>query len=133
MLGNSNINYVMGREAALNYYVYPNSTVLLMDSVADIFYTVSTDNVGNKTVRTFEFTEVKEQNQSPYVTRDELKSILMEVMGGVRNEHNQTTVNAADSRTGTGNVPAVSAESGRVCEQLFTTEPGSKPTGTDAD
>ena len=55
------ITKVNGRDSALQYQLPPNSTSpALFDNNGKVFYVVSTDGTGMKTVETFDFTPHKE-------------------------------------------------------------------------
>ncbi len=82
---NNGINWVQGIEGAKAWQLEPNSNVMLLDSENDgKFYIKTSDNVGMCTLRTFDFIEVTNESttsasvdMSNYVTRDELKDIIL--------------------------------------------------------
>lgn len=77
-----NINWVQGLEGAKAYQIYPNSSVILMDSENDnTMYIKTSDHVGISKIRTFKYEEVEEV-QKNYVTREE----VLEMLKGVNNE-----------------------------------------------
>ena len=49
--------YVHGEQAAQSYPIQPGSTLRLWDDTADIFYMKTSDQAGNVTIRTFNYTE----------------------------------------------------------------------------
>ena len=49
--------YVHGEQAAQSYPIQPGSTLRLWDDTADIFYMKTSDQAGNVTIRTFDYTE----------------------------------------------------------------------------
>lgn len=71
------LKIVNGRSSAEQYFMYPNSRVLLMDSTCDRFYLKETDSSGMAKISTYEFKQVqdvpKEQN---YVTREEFEELI---------------------------------------------------------
>lgn len=77
-----NINWVQGLEGAKAYQIYPNSSVILMDSENDnTMYIKTSDHLGISKIRTFKYEEVEEV-QKNYVTREE----VLEMLKGVNNE-----------------------------------------------
>jgi hypothetical protein len=94
---NNGITWVQGIEGAKAYQLTPNSNVLLMDSDNDgVFYIKVSDNVGMCNLRTFNYVETtnqqntstyqqKEVDMSIYVTKDELNEILKSIKGGKTN------------------------------------------------
>ena len=58
----NNLLRVTGPESAKAYSLPPNSNVVLFDADNPVFYIKSTDDSGFTTLRTFEFTEVNNQN-----------------------------------------------------------------------
>lgn len=77
-----NINWVQGLEGAKAYQIYPNSSVILMDSENDnTMYIKTSDHVGISKIRTFKYEEI-EETQKNYVTREE----VLEMLKGVNNE-----------------------------------------------
>ena len=75
---------VNGIEGAKAYQMSANSTVALFDSNEDIMYIKTTDGAGFPSIRTFSFTEVKEQNkpiqQVDYISREEFEEFKKELM-----------------------------------------------------
>lgn len=88
------INWVQGEAGAKSFLVTNGSSVLLMDSEAEVFYIKSVDMSGMPTMRTFEYKEVHpnggEQTTPPvampsipetpmnYVTREEYDNIVQQ-------------------------------------------------------
>ena len=72
-----NLIRVNGIEGAKAYQMSANSIVSLFDANDDIMYIKSTDGAGFPSIRTFSFTEVKEQNkpiqQVDYISREEFE------------------------------------------------------------
>ena len=52
--------FVNGIEGARAYQMYPNQTVLLMDSDSPLCFMKTSDNMGKATLRCFKLTEVNE-------------------------------------------------------------------------
>lgn len=75
------ITWVQGLEGAKSYQIPSNANVILMDSERDgIFYIKSADNIGMTSIRTFKYSEIKEDAQtSAYITKQELMEILKEL------------------------------------------------------
>lgn len=84
------IQWVNGIEGAKAYSVYPNSSVLLMDSSLPRFYIKNADSNGMCSIKEYEFKEVSSQapvaaaqpDLSAYVTHDELNKIIDSLTGG---------------------------------------------------
>lgn len=49
--------YVHGEQAAQSYPIQPGSTLRLWDDTADVFYMKTSDQAGNVTIRTFDYSE----------------------------------------------------------------------------
>ena len=79
-----NLIRVNGIEGAKAYQMSANSIVSLFDANDDIMYIKSTDGAGFPSIRTFSFTEVKEQNkpiqQVDYISREEFEEFKKELM-----------------------------------------------------
>jgi hypothetical protein len=79
-----NLIRVNGLEGAKAYQMSANSIVSLFDANDDIMYIKSTDGAGFPSIRTFSFTEVKEQNkpiqQVDYISREEFEEFKKELM-----------------------------------------------------
>lgn len=83
----SGLTQVVGLEGAKAYQTPPNSTVPLFDSDNAVFYVKTTDNMGNSSVRVFDFEE-RPPESTNYVTQrdfnvlnDKINDIL-EVLNG---------------------------------------------------
>ena len=101
-----NLIRVNGIDGAKTYQMAPNSTVALFDSNEDIMYIKTTDGAGFPSIRTFSFTEVKEQNkpipQVDYISRQEFEEFKKELMNNgkqsiSRSKSNLTTDKSADN------------------------------------
>lgn len=84
--------YVNGIEGAKGYQLYPNQTVLLMDSDNPIFYLKVANQLGQSTIRTFKFEEVLDtptQNVE-YVTKADLNNLIERIQilekGAIKDE-----------------------------------------------
>ena len=74
---------VTGIDGARAYPVIPSTTIVLFDANEDYFYLKTTDAVGYQTIRTFRFTEVKDEPQSnQYVTVEEFNKFKEEILNG---------------------------------------------------
>jgi hypothetical protein len=88
--------WVQGIEGAKAYQLMPNANAILMDSENDKrFYIKVADNVGMCTLRTFSYEEITETPTTPdmsqYVTRDELNTMLQNMLGGNTDEQSIPT------------------------------------------
>lgn len=73
---------VTGMDGARAYMVAPNSSVALFDDARDVFYLKTTDAGGYPTIRTFEFTEVRDgATDARYVTREEFDELKRALYG----------------------------------------------------
>ena len=94
-----NINWVQGLEGAKAYQIYPNSSVILMDSENDnTMYIKTSDHVGISKIRTFKYEEVEEV-QKNYVTREE----VLEMLKGVNNEQTISRDDKSKNESSRGN------------------------------
>lgn len=89
---NNGITWVQGIEGAKAYQMTPNSNAVLMDNDNEgIFYIKVSDNVGMCTLRVFSYNEItntqptNNTDMSAYVTHDELKTAVEEILGGMKN------------------------------------------------
>lgn len=86
----NNITWVQGIEGAKAYQLMPNSNAILMDSENDgRFYIKVSDNVGMCTLRTFSYEEITSTpttDMSQYVTKDELNTLIQNLLGGQTDE-----------------------------------------------
>lgn len=94
-----NINWVQGLEGAKAYQIYPNSSVILMDSENDnTMYIKTSDHLGISKIRTFKYEEVEEV-QKNYVTREE----VLEMLKGVNNEQTISRDDRSKNESSRGN------------------------------
>lgn len=79
-----NLIRVNGIDGAKAYQMPANSTVALFDSNNDIMYVKSTDGAGFPSIRTFSFTETKEESKqvenTDYISRQEFEDFKKELM-----------------------------------------------------
>ena len=86
--------YVNGIEGAKAYLMNPNQTILLMDSDNPIFYLKSSNQLGQSSIRTFKFEEIKEgpTNYQGYLLKSDLEPFIKRLealeQGGAKNESN---------------------------------------------
>ena len=84
------ITWVQGIEGAKAYQLMPNSNAILMDSENDgRFYIKVSDNVGMCNLRIFSYEEITDTpstDMSQYVTKDELNTLIQNLLGGQSNE-----------------------------------------------
>ena len=80
---------VSGLDSVKMFQTVPNSTVALFDENDDVFYIKQTDSSNFPTIRTFKFTEVKEEKKEvpnvKYVTSDELDRVVNEQREEIQN------------------------------------------------
>lgn len=95
-----NLIRVNGIEGAKAYQMPANSTVALFDSNDDVMYVKSTDGAGFPSIRTFAFTEVKEQNkpvqQIDYISREEFEEFKKELMNNGKQSIQKSKSNLTD-------------------------------------
>ena len=77
---NNTYAFVNGIEGAKSYQVYPNQSVMLMDSDDSIVYLKQADNTGRATIRTFKLKEVVEKEEpkapaSEYVSKADFETL----------------------------------------------------------
>lgn len=73
---------VAGIEAAKAYQMPANGTLVLFDNGSDIMYVKTTDSAGFPSIRTFAFTEIKDEpttTQNDYVSKEEFEQFKKEV------------------------------------------------------
>ena len=79
-----NLIRVNGINGAKAYQMPANSTVALFDSNNDVMYVKSTDGAGFPSIRTFSFTELKEDisttENTDYISRQEFEEFKKELM-----------------------------------------------------
>lgn len=95
-----NLIRVNGMEGAKTYQMSANSTVALFDSNEDIMYIKTTDGAGFPSIRTFSFTEVKEENKSTqqvdYISRQEFEEFKKELMNNGKQSISRSKSNLTD-------------------------------------
>ena len=98
-----NLIRVNGIEGAKAYQMSANSTVSLFDANEDIMYIKSTDGAGFPSIRTFSFTEVKEENkptqQVDYISREEFEEFKKELMNNGKQSISRSKSNLTDKST----------------------------------
>ncbi len=75
---NNQYAYVNGIEGAKAYLMNPNQTMLLMDSDEPIFYLKTSNQLGQASIRIFEFKEVLQttSNNQGYALKSDLEAIV---------------------------------------------------------
>lgn len=95
-----NLIRVNGIDGAKTYQMPANSTVALFDSNEDIMYIKTTDGAGFPSIRTFSFTEVKEENkpikQVDYISRQEFEEFKKELMNNGKQSISRSKSNLTD-------------------------------------
>ena len=95
-----NLIRVNGIEGAKAYQMSANSIVSLFDANDDIMYIKSTDGAGFPSIRTFSFTEVKEENkptqQVDYISREEFEEFKKELMNNGKQSISRSKSNLTD-------------------------------------
>ena len=92
------ITWVQGIEGAKAFQLMPNSNAVLMDSENDgRFYIKIADNVGMCKLRVFSYEEITDTptpqiDTSQFVTRDELNTLIQNILGGQDNEQSVPAV-----------------------------------------
>ena len=98
-----NLIRVNGIEGAKAYQMSANSIVSLFDANEDIMYIKSTDGAGFPSIRTFSFTEVKEENkpaqQVDYISREEFEEFKKELMNNGKQSISRSKSNLTDKST----------------------------------
>ena len=98
-----NLIRVNGIEGAKAYQMSANSIVSLFDANDDIMYIKSTDGAGFPSIRTFSFTEVKEQNEPiqkvDYISREEFEEFKKELMNNGKQSISRSKSNLTDKST----------------------------------
>ena len=101
-----NLIRVNGINGAKAYQMPANSTVALFDSNNDVMYVKSTDGAGFPSIRTFSFTELKEDisttENTDYISRQEFEEFKKELMNNgkqsiSRPKSNLTTDKSTDN------------------------------------
>ena len=112
---------VNGFEEAKNYPVMFNTSEILMDNNRDVFYLKSVDAMGKYTLRTYEFTQV-ENDQPAVVTQEQFNQLqskidtLLNRIGGIENgqQHFEQPATANTNATQQPNASAVSTIQARL-------------------
>lgn len=98
-----NLIRVNGIEGAKAYQMSANSIVSLFDANEDIMYIKSTDGSGFPSIRTFSFTEVKEENKNiekvDYISREEFEEFKKELMNNGKQSISRSKSNLTDKST----------------------------------
>ena len=94
---------VNGIEGAKAYQMSANSTVALFDTNEDIMYVKSTDGAGFPSIRTFSFTEIKENTKATqttdYISRQEFEDFKKELMNNGKQSISRSKSNITDKST----------------------------------
>ena len=116
------ITKVNGRDSALQYQLPPNSTSpALFDNNGKIFYIVSTDGTGMKTVEAFDFSPHKDEQPikidgAQFVSRQEYDSFVAKVsaaLEAINGVHGPVSAGSAANGTQGPNVNAATDDAGR--------------------
>lgn len=95
-----NLTRVNGIEGAKAYQMPANSTVALFHTNEDIMYVKSTDGAGFPSIRTFSFTEIKENTKvsqnSDYISRQEFEDFKKELMNNGKQSISRSKSNITD-------------------------------------
>ena len=123
------ITKVNGRDSALQYQLPPNSTSpALFDNNGKVFYVVSTDGTGMKTVETFDFTPHKESapvtiDGADFVSKQEYDQFVKRVSAALE------ALNGSDAAVPTSIGATVSGRKGQDGDAP--TDDARRPIGTD--
>ena len=82
------IQYVSGKESVDNYFLPPNSGVVLLDSAKKKMYINKTDATGAASIEVNDYHPAEEEKPVEYVTKAEFDKFKA-TMKGVKYEHNQ--------------------------------------------
>lgn len=95
-----NLIRVNGIEGAKAYQMSANSTVALFDTNEDLMYVKTTDGAGFPIIRTFSFTEIKEDTKATqntdYISRQEFEDFKKELMNNGKQSIQRTKSNLTD-------------------------------------
>lgn len=95
-----NLIRVNGINGAKAYQMPANSTVALFDSNNDVMYVKSTDGAGFPSIRTFSFTELKEDisttENTDYISRQEFEEFKKELMNNGKQSISRSKSNLTD-------------------------------------
>ena len=98
-----NLIRVNGIDEAKAYQMSANSTVALFDTNEDIMYVKSTDGAGFPSIRTFSFTEIKENTKvsqnTDYISRQEFEDFKKELMNNGKQSISRSKSNLTDKST----------------------------------
>lgn len=83
------IQYVNGRQSAENYQMGANSSVILMDSNMNRFYSKHTDASGASTIKAYDFKEAEEEKPVEYVTKQEFDKFKATMKGAKHDQSNE--------------------------------------------
>lgn len=98
-----NLIRVNGIEGAKAYQMSANSTVALFDTNEDIMYVKTTDGAGFPIIRTFSFTEIKEDTKvsqnTDYISRQEFEDFKKELMNNGKQSISRTKSNLTTDKS----------------------------------
>lgn len=98
-----NLIRVNGIEGAKAYQMPANSTVALFDTNEDIMYVKTTDGAGFPIIRTFSFTEIKEDTKvsqnTDYISRQEFEDFKKELMNNGKQSISRTKSNLTTDKS----------------------------------
>lgn len=98
-----NLIRVNGIEGAKAYQMSANSTVALFDTNEDIMYVKTTDGAGFPIIRTFSFTEIKEDTKvsqnTDYISRQEFEDFKKELMNNDKQSISRTKSNLTTDKS----------------------------------
>ena len=99
-ISTQNLIRVNGIDGAKAYQMSANSTVALFDTNEDIMYVKSTDGAGFPSIRTFSFTEIKENTKvsqnTDYISRQEFEDFKKELMNNGKQSISRSKSNLTD-------------------------------------
>lgn len=102
-MSTQNLIRVNGIDGAKGYQMSANSTVALFDTNEDIMYVKSTDGAGFPSIRTFSFTEIKENTKvsqnTDYISRQEFEDFKKELMNNGKQSISRSKSNLTDKPT----------------------------------
>lgn len=94
---------VNGIDGAKAYQMPANSTVALFDSNNDIMYVKTTDGAGFPSIRTFSFSEIKQDTtqeiKQDYISREEFEEFKKELMNNGKQSISRSKSNLTDKST----------------------------------
>lgn len=83
---NQTYAYVNGIEGAKAYQVYPNQTMLLMDSEKPVFYFKSSNAIGQTSIKAFKFEEIDiNATQPQYALKSDIEEIKSQLKELIKN------------------------------------------------